>query len=440
MAEVGGERKMGRHEAWGMLHGGPCFPGRALGCRATGLASGGPCRESGNDESGGGGVGIALVFELFDHAFGGGDVAAPAAVNRLIDAAAFPEGVEVLRIDHVANGGDLMVRRNGDVAGGNHGFAIVEAERHAASGIDGGDHKRGAFDELELQLRSAGVGASGAVGCVEFLEHDALAAAFLQLLEGGELVIEIDGGADPTERGQVWRDGGHQPREPVHVALHAQAAAVEFEQVENMERVAHGFAIDEDIDGNVFDGFTDGPWDGDDEATAVDAGDFIALLADHQAAAVVFLLEAEVGRLDERADLGVFDGVEQLAADAGVGALVAALLIDRRRRIAGAVTLGDLGLHQLVEGLGGFVKRHRMRGFRSGGERAAASSVGEGHEVTLAFRFDGGVIDLVGGALAEMERGGLDGGGGGLHGVWGLVGGLVREWKRQCRQIPGWDS
>ena len=67
-----------------------------------------------------------------------------------------------------------------------------------------------------------------------------------------------------------------------------------------MERVAHGLAVDEDIEGDVFDRFTDGIRNGDDESPAVDAGDFIALLADHEAAAVVFFLEA-VGSAGEQA-------------------------------------------------------------------------------------------------------------------------------------------
>ena len=43
----------------------------------------------------------------------------------------------------------------------------------------------------------------------------------------------------------------------------------------------------------------------------------------------------------------------------------------------------------------------------------AADQVGEGHDVAVVLGLDSGLIDLVGVALAVVERGGLDGGG--LH-------------------------
>ena len=108
-----------------------------------------------------------------------------------------------------------------------------------------------------------------------------------------------------------------------------------------MERFAHGLAVDEDVPADLRNRVADGFRDGDDETAAVDAGDGVALFADEHPAAVVFRLEAELRREDETADVGEFDGVEQLAADAGVGAFGAGLLIDGGWTAAVAVALGE---------------------------------------------------------------------------------------------------
>jgi hypothetical protein len=83
------------------------------------------------------------------------------------------------------------------------------------------------------------------------------------------------------------------------------------------------------------------------------------------------------------------------------------------------VAFGDLRGDELVEDLVGFGEAHRVGDLDSGIQCLTAAAAGEGDEVALALRPDGGVIHLVGIAFAEMERGGLEAGCGGCHvDVW----------------------
>lgn len=180
-----------------------------------------------------------------------------------------------------------------------------------------------------------------------------------------------------------------------------------------MECIAHGFAIDEDIERDLFDGLTDRIRDGNDESPAVDAGDGVALLADHESAAVVLFLEAVTVVAQQHGNVGQIDGVEELAANAAVGSFFARLLVGLGIACAGRAVLiafGELRGNELLVGLGGIGKGHWVVGLGAGGQRVATSAVGEGDEVTFAAWFDGSVIDFVGIALAILERGGLDGG------------------------------
>jgi hypothetical protein len=98
---------------------------------------------------------LRLIFELLDHALGYRDVAAFAEVNRLVDAAAFPVGVEITNIADLADFRNGVVGRDGDVAGGDLDAFIKERQGDAAFAVDGGDDEGRAFVEFELLLRTA---------------------------------------------------------------------------------------------------------------------------------------------------------------------------------------------------------------------------------------------------------------------------------------------
>ena len=76
-----------------------------------------------------------VSIQLLDHAFGGLNVIAPAEIDRLIDAAAFLEAIEILHITDLADLRDVLVRRHGDVAGVDQLFTMIEVERDAAFGV-----------------------------------------------------------------------------------------------------------------------------------------------------------------------------------------------------------------------------------------------------------------------------------------------------------------
>jgi len=88
--------------------------------------------------------------------------------------------------------------------------------------------------------------------------------------------------------------------------------------------------------------------------------------------------------------------IEQLAADAGVAANVGglAIWIGCGLHRGEVVALGELGLHELVEDAFGFFLGDRAGGFGSGVQCAAAPAVGEGDDVAVVLRFDGGVVDF----------------------------------------------
>lgn len=113
----------------------------------------------------------------------------------------------------------------------------------------------------------------------------------------------------------------------------------------------------------------------------------------------------------------LIDGVEELAADAGVFACVASVrnhpgflvLI-----VCQVVAFGNfLADNFVVDGcrLG---KGDNVLSLASGGEGVASPSVCKGDEVALAFRFDSDVVFFIGFALAEMEGGAGDVG---VHGI-----------------------
>ncbi len=110
-----------------------------------------------------------------------------------------------------------------------------------------------------------------------------------------------------------------------------------------MEYVAHGFAVDEYIAWDLFNGLTDGVGDGDDQSPAVDSGDGVALFADHEAATVVLFLEAMGATGEQATEFGFIDGVKELAADAAVLSFVAGLLVGLFFAIGDGVVLIAFG-------------------------------------------------------------------------------------------------
>lgn len=68
--------------------------------------------------SGGGLRGFGFVFQLLRGALGVRDVVSFAEVDGLVDAATFPEGVEVANLDHRTDPGNGLVGRDGDVTYG----------------------------------------------------------------------------------------------------------------------------------------------------------------------------------------------------------------------------------------------------------------------------------------------------------------------------------
>lgn len=177
----------------------------------------------------GSGCGIALVFELFDNAFGIRDVAAFPEIDWLVDAATFFERIEVSHFHHVVLCRNIVVGWDGDIASGNHTVAVVETEHDAALSVDPGDDEGCALDELELQLWSAGVWATWTVGRVHVFEDDAFAIGGAEFFEDIDLVVGCEGGADPAQGGLPNWDHHHQAGEAIDVTAFAQALSLYFE-------------------------------------------------------------------------------------------------------------------------------------------------------------------------------------------------------------------
>lgn len=110
-------------------------------------------------------------------------------------------------------------------------------------------------------------------------------------------------------------------------------------------------------------------------------------------------------------------GVEELAADAAVVSFGAGLLIGSLGVTLRPIAFRDFRGDELVVDRMRLFEGDNGRGFGAGGERVATTTVSEGHDVAFAAGFDGGVVFLVGVSLAEIEGGGLDGGG--IHVVIG---------------------
>ncbi len=94
-----------------------------------------------------------------------------------------------------------------------------------------------------------------------------------------------------------WVSGVEQIQQTdtaVEITALTQVVAFHLQQVEGMEGFTHRLAIDQDIKRDLGYCFADGFRDGNNESPAVDTDHIIALLADHEAAAIVLFLEAVV--------------------------------------------------------------------------------------------------------------------------------------------------
>lgn len=79
--------------------------------------------------------GLGFELELCRRAFLRPDVVASSEVDRLVDAAGFPERIEVSTLDDLARYRDLVVRRDGNIPGRSDAVAGEEQQRDAAPGI-----------------------------------------------------------------------------------------------------------------------------------------------------------------------------------------------------------------------------------------------------------------------------------------------------------------
>jgi hypothetical protein len=82
---------------------------------------------------GSGGDALVLVLELPDLAVGGVDVVTFAPIDRLVDAAALRKSVEEPNLHDLTRFRDVVIGRDGDVAGGHVLVAVEEDERDAAA-------------------------------------------------------------------------------------------------------------------------------------------------------------------------------------------------------------------------------------------------------------------------------------------------------------------
>ena len=145
--------------------------------------------------------GLLLELQLVYRAFLRRDVITWPEVDGLVDGSTLREGVEVADFDHSPHLGNDVVGRDGDVTGGSAlARGIDQFERHAApSRVGSADDEGGGLDELELQLRTTGVGASWGVGSIDVLEDDAFRSGEAEFLVGLDLVVGIDCRADPWD-------------------------------------------------------------------------------------------------------------------------------------------------------------------------------------------------------------------------------------------------
>ena len=119
------------------------------------------------------------------------------------------------------------------------------------------------------------------------------------LLGAGEQVDQLD---EP-------RPVGHGP----------QVGEPHLQQIEDMERVAHGLAVQKEVVRQGGRCCPDGFWEPAFDAPAVDAGQLEPLLVQEEAFAVVLALDVEP--LISKQGLGVLDGIEELGTDDHVSAV-----------------------------------------------------------------------------------------------------------------------
>lgn len=132
-------------------------------------------------------------------AVGNVEVVACPQVDRLVDRAALPEGVEVAHLDDLARRRDAVVRRNGDIVGWNSVAPIKESKCDAAALVDRRHDEGRGGDKLELELRPAGCRSSRVGGAFGLFEYDAFGSVPPKFLERRALLFGINGNVDGTD-------------------------------------------------------------------------------------------------------------------------------------------------------------------------------------------------------------------------------------------------
>ena len=200
---------------------------------------------------------------------------------------------------------------------------------------------------------------------------------------------------------------GHQQIEqrgqPLAIRQRPLVFTVEFQQIETVERFAHGFTVQDEVTGNRVGRNKDRRGQSDVQSLAIDAVNGRSLLAHQHPPAIELFLHGPLVVRDEPFDFIVVGCIEQLRQNSRRARLGMGVLI-RRAVLAGRVALGGLLFDELVEDAPGIWIIDWHVGLRPGVEGRASASVGDVHDEAFARRFDAALIHFVGCALAVVER------------------------------------
>lgn len=336
-----------------------------------------------------------LPGKLVHRACFGSHVISDPQVHRLVDAAAFPEGVEVPAFHHLPDLRDSVVGWNSGASGHHQAPVEQEFQGDGSAVVNITDDERGGVPELELELGAAGGRTAGGPGGFQVLEDHPFFSGHLQFLKQVLLVLRLIRRLDAADVGR--RMPGQQMDELVQtfaVRGFAEVQCMEFQQVKSPEAGADGFPIQQQVSREQHHGLGHGPWNAHGEPMAVDAGDLSALLAQQEAFAIHLLLHQVGGILDELADLAAGDGVEKLGQYPGEPSRMLRLVVEGAG-FAGGVAFGLFLAHQLVvDGLGGPIADGHGS-LASGAQGGASAAKSEIDAISTVTGFNGGLVDLV---------------------------------------------